>query len=105
MMTPQDHIREAENCLEVSAYLDRRGMRLLASDLIWLAAKYSVNGVDCQCHIPRRQLLINGKPLRAIRVKPVDDRMHLDALHPVFPQVADFPRLVIQPGMHGPERR
>ena len=48
MMTVQDHIREAENCLEVSDYLDGRGMRLLASEMIWLAAKYAVNAVALQ---------------------------------------------------------
>ena len=45
MMTVQDHIREAENCLEVSDYLYGRGMRLLGSEMIWLAAKYAVNAV------------------------------------------------------------
>lgn len=66
MMTPQDHIREAENCLEVSAYLDGRGMRLLASELIWLAAKYSVNAVALQRRLPHGTYLHKASALRAI---------------------------------------
>ena len=51
-MTPQDHIREAGNCLEASQYLTARGMRLLSSELLWLAAKYAVNAVALQRELP-----------------------------------------------------
>ena len=66
MMTPQDHIREAEICLEVSEYLDGRGMRLLASELIWLAAKYSVNAVALQRRLPHGTYLHKASALRTI---------------------------------------
>ena len=51
-MTPQDHIGEAGNCLETSEYLTGRGMRLLSSELLWLAAKYAVNAVALQRELP-----------------------------------------------------
>ena len=66
MMTPQDHIREAENCLEVSEYLDGQGMRLLSSELIWLAAKYSVNAVALQRGLPHGTYLHKASALRTI---------------------------------------
>ena len=52
MMTPQDHVRESGNSLETSEYLAGRGMRLLSSELLWLAAKYAVNAVALQRGLP-----------------------------------------------------
>ena len=52
MMTAEDHIRETENCLEVSEYLAGRGMKLLSSELLWLASKYAVNAVAWQRGLP-----------------------------------------------------
>ena len=56
-------------------------------------------GVDGQGHVVA-QLFVHGKPLRIIRVKPVDYRMHLDPLDAVFAQVSDFAGFVRQVRMH-----
>lgn len=45
MLTFAEHISEAADCLQISQELVTGGQRRPASDILWLAAKHSINAV------------------------------------------------------------